>query len=87
MITFFIAYISNSYFKHNHDVWNSFFVLVPLPMLLLLLYASYYTLTTKVAKRENEEKLKNARLDIVKGEAEKNHKIYIKKCAFMCGRG
>ena len=25
MITFFIAYISNSYFKHNHDVWNSFF--------------------------------------------------------------
>ena len=49
-----------------------FFVLVPLPMLLLLLYASYYTLThnTKVAKRENEEKLKNARLDIVKGEKE-----------------
>ena len=43
------------------------FFFVPLPMLLLLLYASYYS--TKVAKRENVEKLKNARLDIVKGES------------------
>lgn len=55
--------------KHNHDVWNSFF-LCRCRCCYCCSMHHIIASTTKVAKRENEEKLKNARLDIVKGGRE-----------------